>query len=274
MTPPNVIKVSDPDRVLAAVRTGTQRYATNFFVAPQHRAPWFNSRVLWLVVRDDLAVFCREEEACWRIFFSGARDALANALASMAFTGNGKPLALDLIGRPADTTDLVAAAGKAGFHPHRRLQRLTRGVAPVPVEDGWTTGPMEPDDVASLVFMLHKDFDAVADQLPDHGELMAAMATGQVRVARDGHSVSGFLWAERTGVTVLIRYLCVDAAKRGTGFGGSLMRGYFREMAGCTRHLLWLRDNNRSAAACYGHYGYAPDGLEDQIMKRDEVKYE
>ena len=96
-----------------------------------------------------------------------------------------------------------------------------------------------------------------------------ALVGNQILVVRHSpNTVSGFLWWIQTGLTATIRYWGVDAAWRGCGVGGRLMNSYFGLTRECRRHLLWVRENNVTAAACYDHYGYKPDGLIDQVMVR------
>ncbi|NTV75013.1 MAG: GNAT family N-acetyltransferase, partial [Holophaga sp.] len=66
-----------------------------------------------------------------------------------------------------------------------------------------------------------------------------------------------------------LRYWLVDPGHRDRGIGARLIRDYFHRNPAVTRYLLWVLDSNADAIAKYGHYGYAPDGLVDQVMIRE-----
>lgn len=262
------VSVVELEPLLAKVRKGSRQYVTNFFVAPNRWGDWLRRGVQGQLSDDRVLLLIRKEEACQRIFFAGDRMDVVPALAEAVFPSD-KPVVIDLIGHSADTTRWAQDMRDASFRPHLVLRRLSRtgGMEAASPEALAQISGGETRDVDPIFQMMRRDFDPFTDQIPDREEMGEAISSGAVRIIRDGGgAVAGFLWWERAGVTATIRYWCVDRSFRGKGYGSALMKDYFTLAAGCVRHLLWLRENNSTASACYVHYGYAPDGLEDLVM--------
>ena len=262
------VNLSNPSELAARVyeaRIDSRHYITNFFIQPDHWESWLRPGVKSRLI-ENVLILLRPEKNCYRLFFAGERDGLGSALTAVVPVDS--PIAVDLIGRPEELGSWVQALAPNTFQPYLALHRLSRGV--MLLEDG--SGTVQygiPSDTEIILSMMHADFDPLTDQIPDVGEVQEALVGNQILVERHApNTMSGFLWWIQSGLTATIRYWGVDAAWRGCGVGGRLMNGYFGLTRECRRHLLWVRENNITAAACYEHYSYKPDGLIDQVMVR------
>jgi GNAT superfamily N-acetyltransferase len=254
--------------LIARVRSNSKRFVTNFFTPATQWPVWIRNGLRVIAISDRFILLARPEKGCVRLFFAGDRAEMTSRLPSA--TNAGSPArAVDLIGQPAQIHDLAEEFLAAGFRSHLRIFRLARAGA---FEIASRASGLPPcvsavrEDIPAILELLYENFDIYADQLPGADEVRDAIEVGGIRVARGAAHLAGFLWYEKIGVTAHIRYWCVNPGARGCGVGGMLMRDYFNSTRGCARHLLWVRDNNAQAAACYRHYGYTPDGLQDQVM--------
>ncbi len=50
-----------------------------------------------------------------------------------------------------------------------------------------------------------------------------------------------------------------------------LMRHYLESHGGVRRFTLWVAAVNQNAIEKYRHYGYAPDGLVDQVLVNEMI---
>jgi hypothetical protein len=258
----------DIESILARVRTGAVQFVTNFFPMPGELLLWIERGLRAIATSERFVVLARPEKRCTRLFFSGSQSELASVLPK-AIQTLSRPCVVDLITNSKPNSEVTGEFSKVGFTPYVRLSRLARRGA---FEFSGRNACLPackmavPGDTVEILGCLHAWFDAYADQIPSTEEILAAVQKGQIRVLRSKQGLKGFLWFEKRGATSLIRYWWVAVDQRGHGIGGKLMREYFDLTKECTRHLLWLRDNNESASACYRHYGYSSDGVQDYVM--------
>lgn len=262
--------VQELETILRQVRTGAQRFATNFFTLPEELSLWIGRGLRIVASSERFVVLARPEKDCTRLFFSGSRSEMTSVL-SMALQAVCKPCVVDLVGnlKANSDSDIANEFLNHGFIPYMCLSRLARKNAFEFPNGGSflsSCGSADPGNAVEILGYLRGSFDLYADQIPGEEEIMGAISNGQVRVLRLTEGLSGFLWFEKRGATSLIRYWWVSEDNRGRGIGSQLMRDYFSVTRDCARHLLWLREDNRPAAACYRHYGYSPDGIKDHVM--------
>ncbi len=267
MNAPAAFSVADLQEALRRAKSGSRHFATNFFVPSAQWPRWIERGLRPVQTGNSFLLLEWPEEKCTRLFFAGDRAAIANVLSRPA-PAPSQILAVDLIGRPVDVMPIADGFAAAGFRPHLKLSRLSRFGA-----QGATTSESAPDcplaeteDIPAILKLLNEDFDVYADALPSAAAVQDAIAAGEIRAIRHERKLDGFVWYTKTGATALIRYWYVSPDSRGKGVGSRLMRDYFVRTGECARHLLWVRENNTIAAACYAHYGYKQDGLEDQVM--------
>jgi ribosomal protein S18 acetylase RimI-like enzyme len=268
MTPQDSFSTIDLQLLLAKAKAKSDRFVTNFFVSPALWPKWLEQGLRPLLVSERVLLLSWPEPKCLRLYFAGDLHSLARTLAPSTLASE-KPIAVDLIGRRPAIQLLSAEFTKANFRSHVRLNRLSLGRA-VGLSKRTTTPEMSSaaklDDIPELLQLLDDNFDPYADQLPDHRMMKESIELGELHVDRSRGKLDGFLWSVSQGATGHIRFWCVAAAARGRGVGSRLMNDYFFRNQECSRHLLWVRENNPVATACYQHYGYKPDDLEDQVM--------
>ena len=252
-------------------RSGARHFITNFFVPRDQWSSRLQHGLRVLKKGDHVLILVRAEHKCSRLFFAGSRAALPEALSGIKASAS-RPVVVDLIGRAAEVQDLSREFCATGFRSYLRLIRMSRcGHFQFGEQNGVPAGcgPAGPRDARSILKLLRGHFDFYTDRLPSREEIRAAIAEGDLRLAKNGRHLDGFLWQERIGLTSTVRYWCTDDQARGRGVGGRLMRDYFQNNRESARHLLWVRENNATAINCYLHYGYAPDGLQDHVLLRD-----
>jgi GNAT superfamily N-acetyltransferase len=255
---------------LQQVRGNATSYLTNLYLTPSQLASRLQRGLQVISAGERLVLLVRPEEGCSRLFFAGEGSELVSALAGKGGQLAGfLPLVTDVIGPAASVRETADTLCAAGFRPYLRLIRLSRMGEVAFQDEGDIPAGCDSAvyaDLPAVSQLLRRHFDLYTDQLPCREELGEAADAGWLRVSRHQGEVDGFLWYEKTGATSVIKYWCTDSAARGRGVGGRLMRDYFQLTRGCARHLLWVRENNQLALSCYSHYGYQPDGVQDQIL--------
>jgi len=249
---------------IAVVRDQARSYGTNLFPGTGRLANWCARGELTWAVGPGALLLLRRDRWFEHLYFCAADPgALA---ASLAWLGPG-PVTTDLVGTAETVQGSAAIFSAAGFRAYARLQRMVR------LDRGPRNPEAEPDvelaqaaEAPALLRLMEDRFDPLKEQLPRLDELAAAAAAGQVLVARAGETLAGLLYFEQNGMSSTLRYWLVDPAYRDLKFGARLMRGYVRRCPEARRFLLWVIDANVDAIAKYRHYGYAQDGLIDQVM--------
>ena len=84
-------------------------------------------------------------------------------------------------------------------------------------------------------------------------------------------AIMGLLFFEVDGLTSVLRYWLVGAGFRDQRVGARLIRSYFASCPAVKRFTLWVRSDNETALAKYRNYGYAADGLVDQVVIRRQT---
>jgi ribosomal protein S18 acetylase RimI-like enzyme len=83
--------------------------------------------------------------------------------------------------------------------------------------------------------------------------------------------LAAILFFETQGFTSILRYWAVAERFRSRRFGAAVMRHYLAMHSAVRRFLLWVVAANDNAVRKYQHYGYAPDGLLDQVLVNELV---
>lgn len=255
-------------QAVQTVRAGGTRVATNFFAPPNEWPAAIDKGLYILSATSEFLLLGRTEKSCTRIYFV-AQEGSLSAVTKVLSTFRGlAPLVVEVIGRGRQNAALIKDFTEGGFAVHGCLRRLARAgtfAFPEPPAKGPTCQLGSASDAAAILEGLDHSFDRLADRLPQAEEVTEALANGSILVCAPVVE-GGFLWFEKQGATAHIRYWYTAPPARGKGVGSQLMRSYFAQAEGCARHILWVREDNTHAIACYAHYGYAADGLEDQVL--------
>jgi ribosomal protein S18 acetylase RimI-like enzyme len=260
------------ETLVLGVRRATRGFVTNFFLSPSQYDSWIERGLHLLAADASYVLLALPEESCIRLFFAGSADDLKTQIGTMEVEQK-LPWVVDIVGRGGTTQQINQTFTENGFRPHLRLLRLSRMGSysfPLAQSTEYLCRPPDFGDVSGIQQLLRDHFDPYADRFPGLLEMNDAIKAGDIQVVPGNGNLAGFLWHEKTGTTAHVRYWGVNGEFQGRGIGGLLMRQYFKLTSDCHRHVLWMRENNATALSCYTHYGYQPDGLEDQIMVREE----
>jgi ribosomal protein S18 acetylase RimI-like enzyme len=134
--------------------------------------------------------------------------------------------------------------------------------------------PAERADVPTILNLLVGAFDRYAEQLPTAAEIESAVAAGQIFVVRMDDTLAGLLFFETQGMTSTLRYWLVTEGFRDRHVGAALMRHYLATQSAVRRFLLWVIASNDNAVQKYRRYGFAPDGLVDQVLVSAPIYHE
>lgn len=250
-------------------------FCSNFFPVPRKLQGWIDHGELFFELVDGDTLFLRKDRDFWHLYFCAASSAsLQRAIA--AFPGlRTEPVVVDLVGQESALNDLVELFEVAGFRRYSRLCRMSRTVPPA------ATPPAAPDlrvviagkaDCQPILDLLLRSFDCRAEQIPMFYEIEAAVAGGQIRVARCAGALAGLLFFETQGLTSTLRYWLIAPEFRAHRLGSALMHQYFAEHPTARRFLLWVLADNKNAICKYEHYGFAPDGLVDYVLANELIR--
>ena len=103
-------------------------------------------------------------------------------------------------------------------------------------------------------------------------EIEAAVESHQILVAKHQGGLAGLLFFETQGLTSTLRFFAVAEQFRGLRIGSALMGRYFETQSAVRRFILWVAADNDNTIQKYRHYGYAPDGLIDQILGNGMIR--
>lgn len=266
---------SEVAETISRTKADAPAYCSNFFPAPRKLQGWITHGELSCEQRDGAALFLRKDRDFWHLYFCAASPtSLQQAVAAFPML-RAEPVVLDLVGQEPALAGLAGLFEAAGFGLYNRLFRMARIVSPP------TPPAAAPDphvvlagqaDCQPILDLLVRSFDCRAEQIPMLYEIEAAAETGRIWVARCDGALAGLLFYETQGLTSTLRYWLIAPEFRTQRFGSGLMRTYFAEHPAVKRFLLWVITDNYNAIAKYRHYGYAPDGLVDEVLSNEVIR--
>jgi predicted N-acetyltransferase YhbS len=264
--------VENVAEVYEALQTAKQpgrSFVTNFFPSRPKLESWIGRRELSLAAGERGAFLLRRDADFSHLYFLAADlEGLRPSLSAFLVSEPGTIVA-DLLGREDEVGTMEDALADNGFSRYARLIRVSREAAspaPAAIEPG--VEHAEPADAAAITAMLHNAFDRYAEQLPVQQEIREAAANRSILVVRSAEAIAGLLFFETYGLTSVLRYWLVDPGSRNQRVGARLIRSYFASCQSVKLFNLWVLSDNKNAMARYRNYGYAPDGLIDQVMIR------
>ena len=254
---------------IASSRDCSGAYFTNYFFS-EKSADIQIRRGLYSLEHSNSIVLFFEEKKCIRVFMSGNMNILVDLLRNNSLTYENKPLATDLIGTKKSILSNILQLEDVGFIKHDLLIRSNRMFNPndvkIEADDNIINARERDADVIENMHELY--FEPITDRLPDREEIVDAILAGNVRVIRDGGSTVAFHWHEVNGISTLSRYACVYPDYRTTGAFFALTNDWIRTSAQCKRRNIWVRENNKESSIGHLIFGFKPDGIVDQVMKR------
>jgi ribosomal protein S18 acetylase RimI-like enzyme len=266
--------IQTPGQVFDAVqraKTGATDFCTNFFPVESKLHDWIHHGKLFAENHNGAAFFFRTDRDFRHFYFCAAdRTALAQGMAALPGLKTDR-VVTDLVGNESTLSHLLPPLEQAGFRRYSRLQRLARIGRP-------ETGPGDPStrfaekaDGPEALGLIEHLFDRFGEQLPMLHEMESAIENHQVLAARHDGELAGLLFFETQGLASSVRFWAVAEKFRARRVGSALMQHYFQTHGAVRRFTLWVNSNNENAISKYRHYGYAPDGLVDQVLANDMI---
>ena len=251
------------------VRPGSQGLLTNFYASRDQVLGWISRRRLFVVEAEGAACFLRCDRDFYHLHHLAAdKRALSRILALLPVVIPEGIIATDLVGRGTEVDELSKLYEGQGFRRYRLLMRMVRFTdgKPVRAEEDSDVVEAVPEDAAAVLAFFEGTLDRFVEQIPEIEELQSAAIRKEILVARRGREFAGVLVMRITGMSATLRYWIVNGKFRNRGIGSRLIRRFFQICSGGKRVVLWVFPDNEDAIEKYRHYGFAPDGLVDQVL--------
>jgi len=262
-----------PEQVFDAVqkaKAGAAAFCTNFFPVEAKLRSWIEHGELSAELRDGVTFSFRRDRDFLRLYFCAADVTALRREIEASRELTTQRLVADLIGKESDVRRVVSAFEPAGFRPHTQLERLAKTGRPEPLP-GQPVAFADQADAAGILELIEKTFDRYGEQLPMLYEIEAAIASGQILTSRSDGEVAGLLFFETQGFASTVRFWAVAERYRALKIGSAVMRQYLKIHDAVRRFTLWVNSGNDDAIRKYRHFGYAPDGLMDQVLASPAV---
>jgi hypothetical protein len=270
-----VESASEVGEAVNRARADASGYCSNFFHSTLKLQGWISHGELFCDQIDGAALFLRRDRDFWHLYFCAANPmSLQQAVIALPMLGI-EPVVLDLVGQEPALASLTGLFEAAGFRLYNRLFRMARTVPPATPPAAIAPDPRvtiaRQADCQPILDLLLQSFDCRAEQIPMLYEIEAAVASGQILVARNEDALAGLLFFETQGLTSTLRYWLIAPKFRTQRFGSGLMRRYFARHPAVRRFLLWVVASNTNAIGKYEHYGFASEGLVDYVLANERI---
>lgn len=252
------------------VKRSATEFSTNFYASPGQVDVWIERKSLFMIPSEGALLVLRRDRDIFHLSHAAAdRKALAKSLGSLGQDGAPAYVA-DLLGRHGDIEPWVDVYRTAGFSPYKSLVRMSGPVPRVPQGDAPEAGvrAASPTEARRLLKFMEGLLDPLAEQIPELDDLEGWARAGTALVVEGPDSLDGIAIYEATGLSSVLRYWFVSAARRNRGIGGKLLRTLFRHCRDCRKMSLWVIADNHDSIAKYEHYGFKRDDVLDQILLR------
>jgi len=252
-------------------KAGAPAFCTNFFPGESKLQGWIDHGELSGEVHDGAAFFLRKDRDFGHFYFCAAdMTALQQAITAWSGLKSGR-MVTDLIGNESAVNRLLPALEPAGFRRYTRLQRMARMGRPETGSGGVPVDFAGKADSRAVLGLIENSFDRYGEQLPMPYEIESAIENRQVLAARRAGALAGLLFFETQGLASAVRFWAVAEKFRDCRVGSTLMQHYFQTHNAVRRFKLWVNLSNENAISKYRHYGYAPDGLVDQVLANEMI---
>lgn len=265
-------RVADINQYLQAVqqvKPGSQGLLTNFYASRDQVLGWISRQKFFVVEAEGAACFLRRDRDFYHLHHVAADTrALSRILALLPVAVPKRILATDLVGRGNEVAELSKLYENHGFRRYRSLIRMVRFTdgKPVRAEEDIDVVQAVAEDAPAVLAFLEGTLDRFVEQIPEIEELQSAAVRKEILVARRRREFAGVLVMRITGLSSTLRYWIVSGKFRNQGIGSRLIKRFFQICSGGKRVVLWVFPENEDAIGKYRHYGFAPDGLVDQVL--------
>lgn len=256
---------------IAKAKAGATDLRTNFFPVQKKLETWIKHGELFGEQREGAAFFFRRDRDFWRWYFCTANLATLQREIGTLTRLQTEGVMTDLVGHESSLAELLTVLQSGGFRPYARLQRMTRLGQPEATATNSQITLAEKADGEPALALIESLFDRHGEQLPTHYEIASAIENRQLLVAKPSGELAGLLFFETQGFASTIRFWAVAEKHRAAGYGSALIRHYFQSHAAVRRFTLWVDAANEPVIKKYQHYGYAADGLLDQVLANKQI---
>lgn len=252
---------------VGTIRRLSSAYSTNLYADRASVERWSSSGRLQVMTADRAVLFRRSDRDFHHLYHVAEDEgALFGALDGLA----DGTYVTDLVGKGPSFEQLRAIHVRAGFLAHTQLCRMgladtTRAkIASDPEQAAPEVAKLE--HVPEILALLERILDRYSEQIPVLEELAEAVQYEQLLFARCEGAIAAILLFEQKGQLAHLRLWHVESFAQGAGIGRQLMAAFHTRTSEARRKILWVKADNRRSIDIYRHYGFAEDGLLDQIM--------
>lgn len=257
---------------VGTIRRLSSAYSTNLYADQASVERWCSSGRLQVLTADRAALFLRSDRDFYHLYHVAEDEgALFNALDGLA----EGTYVTDLVGKGPSFERLRATHVGAGFLAHTQLCRMglaDTGRAKVASDPDQAPEVAKLKHVPEILALLERILDRYSEQIPVLEELAEAVQYEQLLFVRCEGAIAAILLYEQKGQLAHLRLWHVESFAQGAGIGRQLMAAFHARTAASRRKILWVKADNRRSIDIYRHYGFAEDGLLDQIMILDKGK--
>ncbi len=273
-----MIPVKTVEEVFDAIqkaKAGASDFRTNFFLSQPKLQSWIDHGELFGDVCEVAAFFFRKDRAFWHCYFCAADlHALKKSLAAVPELKTER-IVIDLVGKETANDELLTNLEAVGFRRYLKLQRMARAGQGGETKLEAVNLPVAfavQADCRAILELIESLFDPVGEQIPTLYEIEEAVANHQVFAVKREGVLAGILFFEAQGFASTVRFWAVAEKFHAAGIGSALIRHYLRVQSNVRRFTLWVNAANQNAIQKYGHYGYAPDGLVDNVLANEMIR--
>ena len=251
-------------------------FITNFYPDEAKVCEWINSGELF-IRRDTHTLFLiRERKEFSNLYYCApSYETLRQTIPELNLLMSHKLLVIDLLGRKSDVILLSEFFRQHAFSDYVTLCRMSKSTDDecIQVLDGdlKTAKIQHSYDILEL---LNTYFDPIAEQLPNHHDILNWIKSGHILIYESGNVIKGFVIYDLMGLTSYLRYWFVHPEHRDKKIGSILLNKYFHDSKLTKRQLFWVIQSNDNAIKRYEHYGFKPENMFDIVMTNKNLSYE
>lgn len=249
---------------ITKVRGYRKGFLTNFFPERRKVEIWTSHECLYVIDFEETVLFLKKDDDFTYIFYCSTTK--VNLLKTLEKLPKDVPYVFDQIVDARTDSTLVDSFRLLGFNVRKSLVRMSKINESKEVLAPNNSFIATENDIQEIYYLLHEHFDKYAEQIPTKEELCDFITTNHSLLFKIEGIIAGFILFDQTPSTSCLRYWFVNPKYRNQGVGSALFHEYIKRCAACSRHLLWVVEDNENAVKRYEHYGYKTEKLKDYVL--------
>lgn len=260
----NVDEVSRLKSIVADHAGGGCDLITNFYVGNRETASWIRRKQLFGYGDTDGYLLLRTRRGFCNAYFGTNNLQSFPKLLTLLTRQIQIPISVDLINTSTETAECFLQSKFVRHVSLMRMSKVNNNVNAVHSENDWFA---ESRDVNTIEETLYENMNPLCEQIPDTEDLASAVDNRQILVARhiSNNEAAAFIFFERKGVTVTLRFWAGRKKYHGLGYGKEVYQKYLMANADARRFLLWVRDDNHKVRQIYQRYGMNYENMHDDV---------